>query len=77
MTNEEERMMEYTAVVSIRKINRLFLESPMKGGLGKVYGGVYGGERNRGMVRNWWEFAQYWSEWLTSSLVLRTEDESA
>ena len=49
----------------------------MKGGLGKVYGGVYGGERNRGMVRNWWEFAQYWSEWLTSSLVLRTEDESA
>ena len=34
-------------------------------------------DANSSNIRNCWEFAQYWSEWLTSSVVLRTEDESA
>ena len=62
----------------------------MKGGWVKVYGGernrggwvkVYGGERNRGETGEWSGqlvgVAQYWPEWLTSSVVLRTTDEGA
>ena len=49
----------------------------MKGGWVKVYGG----ERNRGETGEWSGqlvgVAQYWPEWLTSSVVLRTQDESA
>ena len=49
----------------------------MKGGWVKVYGG----ERNRGETGEWFGqlvgVAQYWPEWLTSSVVLRTQDESA